>query len=140
MVHPVDRGNQVEGYASGTWKSTAQGYPTNATGDYPSGQAFVDPASNVPNDFASWKGRLRPRAARRSGAARREPGEHRDLLRDDAREHGLLGLPAGLLGLREERRLGYSLHFAKRSDLTTVCVNFYDVHGGGKFNSGKFHS
>src|SRR5438876_1720535 len=26
MVHPADRGNQVEGYTAGTWMSTAQGY------------------------------------------------------------------------------------------------------------------
>src|SRR5213592_3620661 len=41
MVHPVDRGNQVEGYTSSTWTSTAQGYPAPDTaGDYPSGQQF----------------------------------------------------------------------------------------------------
>src|SRR5262249_61763074 len=35
MVHPVDRGNQIEGYTQGTWRSTAQGYATNANGDHP---------------------------------------------------------------------------------------------------------
>src|SRR5213083_1476519 len=40
MVHPVDRGNQAEGYTSGTFQSTAVGYATNAAGDFPSGQFF----------------------------------------------------------------------------------------------------
>src|SRR5438093_7618862 len=58
MVHPVDRGNQAEGYTSGTFKSTTQGYSTNAAGDFPSGQLFSDPASPAPTNanLALWRG------------------------------------------------------------------------------------
>src|SRR6266704_1134830 len=58
MVHPVDRGNQVEGCTSGTFKSTTQGYSTNAAGDLPSGQRFSDPASPAPTNanLALWRG------------------------------------------------------------------------------------
>src|SRR5262249_50096548 len=40
--------------------------------------------------------------------------------------------------MRKTTGLGYSHHYASRADVTSVCANFYDVHGGGKFNSGKF--
>src|SRR5436190_2100996 len=58
MVHPVDRGNQAEGYTSGTFKSTTQGYSTSAAGDFPSGQRFSDPASPAPTNaiLALWRG------------------------------------------------------------------------------------
>src|SRR5206468_12447577 len=58
MVHPVDRGNQVEGYTSGTFKSTAVGYSSNAAGDFPFGQAFSDPATPGPTaaNVMQWRG------------------------------------------------------------------------------------
>src|SRR5262249_26276598 len=34
--------------------------------------------------------------------------------------------------------VGYSHVFRSRSDVTTVCANFYDVHGGGKFGTANF--
>src|SRR5438128_10993133 len=58
MVHPVDRGNQVEGYSSGTFKSTTAGYSSNAAGDFPFGQVFGDPATPGPTaaNVAQWRG------------------------------------------------------------------------------------
>jgi hypothetical protein len=136
MVHPVDRGNRVEGYTSGTWTSTAQGYTTNTPGDFPQGQAFVDPSPPNPNSFASWK-----------GGCGREPLTATASLPGNPEATGLscanfttdcAGHPWGSWGYEKNGGLGYSHHFQKRSDVTTVCANFYDVHGGGKFNSGKF--
>jgi hypothetical protein len=48
------------------------------------------------------------------------------------------GHPWGSWGYEKNSGLGYSHHFASRSDVTSVCASFYDVHGGGKFNSGNF--
>jgi hypothetical protein len=136
MVHPVDRGNQVEGYTSGTWTSTAQGYTTNTAGDYPQGQAFADPSPPSPNSYASWK-----------GGCGREPLTATASKFGNPEATGLscadftttcAGHPWGSWGYEKGGGLGYSHHFAKRSDVTDVCANFYDVHGGGKFNSGKF--
>src|SRR5206468_9906417 len=58
MVHPVDRGNQVEGYTSGTFKSTTAGYSSNAAGDFPFGQVFSDPATPGPTtaNVMQWRG------------------------------------------------------------------------------------
>src|SRR5438552_4423338 len=59
MVHPVDRGNQVEGYTSGTFKSTPAGHSSNAAGDFPFGQVFNDPATPAPTtaNVMQWRGR-----------------------------------------------------------------------------------
>src|SRR3989454_3651270 len=58
MVHPVDRGNQVEGYTSGTFKSTTAGYSSNAAGDFPFGQVFSDPPNPAPTaaNVMLWRG------------------------------------------------------------------------------------
>jgi hypothetical protein len=138
MVHPVDRGNQVEGYTSGTWKSTAQGYTTNAAGDYPSGQAFVDPASNSPNDFATWKGGCGREPTTATASQGTNPERTGNSCGTTPASTVCSGYPWGSWGYEKNGGLGYSHNYAKRSDLTTVCANFYDVHGGGKFNSGKF--
>jgi hypothetical protein len=141
MVHPVDRGNQVEGYTSGTWKSTTQGYTTNAAGDYPSGQAFVDPASNNPSDFATWKGGCgREPITATASQGGGNPESTGNACGTTPASTVCASEPWGSWGYEKNGGLGYSHHFAKRSDLTTVCANFYDVHGGGKFNSGKFQS
>src|SRR5438876_5170908 len=69
MVHPVDRGNQVEGYTSGTFQSTTAGYSSNAAGDFPFGQAFSDPATpgpttaNVMQSRGGWRRQLHTSAA-----------------------------------------------------------------------------
>jgi hypothetical protein len=136
MVHPVDLGNQVEGYTAGTWTSTAQGYTTNTAGDYPQAQAFVDPSPPSPSSFASWK-----------GGCGREPLTATASKDTNAEATGLScasgtttcsGHPWGSWGYEKNSGLGYSHHYARRADVTSVCSNFYDVHGGGKFNSGKF--
>jgi hypothetical protein len=136
MVHPVDRGNQVEGYTSGTWTSTAQGYTTNTAGDFPQGQAFADPTPPSPNSYTSWK-----------GGCGREPLTATASKFTNPEATGLTcanntttcsGHPWGSWGYEKNGGLGYSHHFARRADVKTVCANFYDVHGGGKFNSGKF--
>ena len=133
MVHPVDRGNVPEGYTSGTFQSTTQGYSTNTAGDYPSGQQFVDPSPPNVNSFANWK-----------GGCGREP-----LSASNSKTSGstcadgstaCAAHPWGSWGYEKndgQGHVGYSHHYNSRSDVTTVCANFYDVHGGGKFNSGK---
>src|SRR5262249_9098984 len=132
------RGNQVEGYKNGTWKSTAVGYPTSATGDYPSGQAFVDPASNSPSDFATWKGGCGREPITATASLDGNPESTNNACGTTPSSTVCAGYPWGSWGYEKTGGLGYAHHFAKRSDLTTVCANFYDVHGGGKFNSGKF--
>lgn len=135
MVHPVDRGNVPEGYTAGTWKSTAQGYPSNADGDYPSGQQFVDPSSNNPNDYKLWKGGCGREALTDTDST----GSNPESTEQSCGSGGTAcaGHPWGSWGYEKNGGLGYSHHYASRSDVTTVCANFYDVHGGGKFNSGK---
>jgi hypothetical protein len=140
MVHPVDLGNQVEGYSSGTWTSTVQGYTTNTDGDYPSSQQFVDPSpSGITNtQVAAWKGGCgrEPLTATASNGSNSERTGNN--CGTSPASTTCAGHPWGSWGYQKNDGLGYSHHFAKRSDLTTVCANFYDVHGGGKFNSGKF--
>jgi uncharacterized repeat protein (TIGR01451 family) len=141
MVHPVDRGNQVEGYTAGTWMSTAQGYPVNAAGDFPSGQLFVDPASNNPNDFATWKGGC----GREPLTATASKGANPERSGVDCGDPALAGNPPGCSGhpwgswgYEKNGGLGYSHTYLATNLPTQVCVNFYDVHGGGKFNDPKF--
>lgn len=136
MVHPVDRGNVPEGYTAGTWQSTAVGYTANAAGDYPSGQQFVDPSSNNPNDYLSWKGGC-GREPLSATASKGTNGE-RTGKSCGTGDTSCAGHPWGSWGYEKNSGKGYSHHFASRSDVTQVCANFYDVHGGGKFNSGKF--
>jgi hypothetical protein len=138
MVHPVDRGNVPQGFTSGTWMSTSQGYATNANGDYPSGQTFVDPASNNPNDFATWKGGCGREPLTSTGPAVSGGSGNADFINSACAGGGACAThPWGSWGYEKNGGLGYSHHFAQRSDVTTICANFYDVHGGGKFNSGK---
>src|SRR5207247_9333288 len=61
MAHPVDRGNPVEGYTSGTFQSTTAGYSSNAAGDFPFGQVFSDPAPLAPTtaNVMQWRGGCR---------------------------------------------------------------------------------
>src|SRR5581483_11597569 len=48
------------------------------------------------------------------------------------------GEPWGSWGYDVNNGLGYSHTYAKLSDISNVCVNFYDVHGGGKVGDPKF--
>jgi hypothetical protein len=130
------RGNQVEGYTQGTWMSTAQGYGSNADGDYPSGQAFVDPSPPDPNSFASWKGGCGREPL--TATASKDTNPEATGLPCANNTTTCSGHPWGSWGYEKNGGQGYSHHYASLSDVTTVCVNFYDVHGGGKFDSGKF--
>jgi hypothetical protein len=112
MVHPSDVGNKAEGYPGFT------------------GQTFNDPSPN-PNNYLSWKGGcgrepLSATASPGPGAALEPSGK---TCADGTLQCS--GHPWGSWGYSKNDGLGYSHTFAKRSDVTTVCVNFYDVHGGG---------
>ena len=136
MVHPVDVGNVPEGYTAGTWKSTTQGYSTNFPGDYPSGQIVADPSPN-PNNYASWKGgcgREPLSSTTQTGTGTNPCGTH------VANDSSCANHPWGSWGYDSSINggKGYKHHYASRDDVSNVCANFYDVHGGGKFNSGKF--
>jgi uncharacterized repeat protein (TIGR01451 family) len=118
MVHPVDRGNIPEGYtAAGT--------------DYPAGQQFADPASNDPADYASWRGGCgrEPISATASKAGGPSCGDGTANCADR---------PWGSWGFEKNGGLGYSHTFRRLSDITAVCANFYDVHGGGAAGNAKF--
>ncbi|HVA85072.1 MAG TPA: hypothetical protein VNF73_02015 [Candidatus Saccharimonadales bacterium] len=118
MVHPSDLGNVPEGYtAAGT--------------DYPTGQQFANPSSNNPADFASWFGGcgrepLTATASKTGGAS----------CGDGTADCS--GRPWGSWGYDVNGGLGYSHTFRTVTDISTVCANFYDVHGGGKAGSKNF--
>jgi hypothetical protein len=138
MVHPVDRGNRVEGYTAGTWTSTTQGYTTNTAGDWPQGQDFQDPSPPDPNAFANWKGGCGREPLTATASKDSNPESTGNACGTTPASTTCSGNPWGSWGYEKNGGLGYSHRYAQRSDLTTVCANFYDVHGGGKFNSGKF--
>src|SRR6185436_14969301 len=48
------------------------------------------------------------------------------------------GHPWGSWGYTVNSGKGYAHTYAKISDLTTVCVNYYDVHGGGNVGQSGF--
>jgi hypothetical protein len=113
MVHPVDVGNSAEGYA---------GYP---------GQVFVDPTPPDPNSYKNWKGGC----GREPLSATNSPGPGTAL--DPSGKScatgntACAGHPWGSWGYSVNGGSGYTHTYAKRSDITKVCVNFYDVKGGG---------
>jgi uncharacterized repeat protein (TIGR01451 family) len=118
MVHPVDRGNQVEGY-------------TVAGTDYPATQQFVDPASNNPNDFATWKGGC---GRQPISAIASKPGNTERTNRNCATtpaSNVCLNEPWGSWGYEKNAGMGYSHTYYADQLPDKVCVNFYDVHGGG---------
>src|SRR6266511_1051178 len=131
MVHPVDRGNQVEGY-------------TVAGTDYPAGQSFVDPspAGITATQLNAWRGGCgrQPLAATASkGANAERTGQTCANGTTDCANH-----PWGSWGYEKNGGLGYSHTYLKtlpngQSGLPTrVCANFYDVHGGGNAGSNNF--
>jgi hypothetical protein len=117
MVHPADVGNIPEGYP---------GYPA---------QQFVDPSPPDPNSYLTWKGGCgrEPLTATAPGNG---PLSSMATCADGTIQCS--GHPWGSWGydpsLKHGDFQGYSHTYAKRSDITTVCVNFYDVHGGGTGN------
>jgi hypothetical protein len=131
MVHPVDRGNVPEGYTSGTWMSTAFGYPSNAAGDYPSGQSFNDPTPPGPTtaNVAAWRGGCgrEPLTATASKTGGTTCGT--TPATTTCSPH-----PWGSWGYEKT----YSHTYLKGQLPSRVCVNFYDVHGGGKFGTNSF--
>jgi uncharacterized repeat protein (TIGR01451 family) len=138
MVHPSDRGNQVEGY-------TANGI------DYPNGQQFVDPSPPglTAAQLAAWRsgcGRIPTAATASKNAPGGGPnGEATGL----SCANGTItcgGNPWGSWGYEKTTVIpgkgtfiGYKHTYEKiqssgpnagQSGLPTkVCVNFYDVHG-----------
>jgi uncharacterized repeat protein (TIGR01451 family) len=126
MVHPSDRGNQVEGY-------------TLAGTDYPATQHFVDPAPGAPPSAASlaaWRGgcgREPLTATASKGANPERTGQTCADGTVTCSTH-----PWGSWGYEKNAGLGYS-HTSLASALPNkLCVNFYDVHGGGTENDAKF--
>src|SRR5437667_9144692 len=141
MVHPVDRGNQVEGYSSGTFKSTTAGYSSNAAGDFPFGQVFSDPATPGPTtaNVAQWRGGC-GRELLSSTASNGNPFGEATALTCANGTTTCSGHPWGSWGYEKVTGTmrGYAHTYAQRRDITQVCVNFYDVHGGGKSNASSF--
>jgi hypothetical protein len=121
MAHPVDRGNQVEGYTvSGT--------------DYPTGQQYVDPSPPDPNKYLSWKGGCGREPLTATASKNAPGGGPNGEATGKSCADGTLACkshPWGSWGYEQNAGLGYAHTYVKRSDVTTVCANFYDVHGGG---------
>jgi len=121
MVHPVDRGNQPEGY-------------TVAGTDYPGSQQFADPSTPgiTAAQVAAWKGgcgRLPLTATASKGSNAERTGQTCATATSDCSGH-----PWGSWGYEKAngsgKPLGYSHTYLKSALPSTVCVNFYDVHGG----------
>jgi hypothetical protein len=51
---------------------------------------------------------------------------------------GSWGYDKSSAGSYGRMHVGYAHTYAKRNDVTSVCVNFYDVHGGDKVGGAKF--
>ena len=129
MVHPVDRGNQ----ATDTYKDfngvtqhdtnapqPGPSAPGSSTG--PTGQTFTDPfpPGITTTQLAQWR-----------GGCGRVPITTPCGIDNDA-----IGDPCGSWGYEKVYTAsdgtvhqGYAHTFASRKDVTTVCANFYDVHG-----------
>jgi hypothetical protein len=138
MVHPADRGNVPQGHTAGTWTSTTQAYTTNTAGDYPQGQYFVDPSPPNPNSYANWKGGCGREPLSSNGPAGSSGLGAEGVNLACAGGGSCAGHPWGSWGYEINGGLGYSHHYAARSEVTSVCANFYDVHGGGKSNTDTF--
>jgi uncharacterized repeat protein (TIGR01451 family) len=126
MVHPVDRGNVVEGY-------------TGAGTDYPAGQAFVDPpASGAPTDAlaAGWRGGCGREPLTSIVSAGTNPERSGKTCGDGTADCN--GHPWGSWGYEKNGGRGYSHTYLKSALPSQVCVNFYDVHGGGKLGDKDF--
>jgi hypothetical protein len=109
MVHPVDRGNVPEGLPGVT--------------DPPFGadQTFNDPAPQA-------AGKTHPTNTWRGGCGR-EPLSHADAYA--GHPWGSWGYEKSSLGTDGNVHLGYSHVYRSLSFVPkSVCVNFYDVHGG----------
>ncbi|HZD03718.1 MAG TPA: hypothetical protein VE173_02335, partial [Longimicrobiales bacterium] len=130
MVHPVDRGNQVEGY-------------TTAGTDYPATQQLVDPSPPDPNSYLQWRGGC-GRQPLSATSPKADPfGESSGEACADG-STDCSGHPWGSWGYEMNNGFGYSHTYLKTlpdgsSGLPDrVCVNFYDVHGGGNEGTSGF--
>jgi uncharacterized repeat protein (TIGR01451 family) len=126
MVHPVDRGNLVEGY-------------TVAGTDYPAAQQFVDPPPSgapTPAQVASWKGGC----GREPLAATASKGTHPERTGKTCGDETVTcaNHPWGSWGYEKNGGLGYAHTYLKTALPSRVCVNFYDVHGGGNAGNANF--
>ena len=118
MVHPVDRGNIPQSLPGVT-----------KAGGFKADQAFVDPepqAAGKPHPTSTWR-----------GGCGREPLNHAD---------AFTGHPWGSWGYEKSSKasdgntyLGYSHVYRWRNFVPkSVCVNFYDVHGGEEESKKEF--
>ncbi len=113
MVHPSDVGNLAEGYP---------GF---------AGQVFLDPAVNDPNLFATWRGGCgrEPLTATASNPTNTGLEPSGTTCADGTTN--CIGHPWGSWGYSKNGGEGYSHTYLTDQLPDKVCVNFYDVHGGG---------
>jgi uncharacterized repeat protein (TIGR01451 family) len=130
MVHAADRGNQVEGY-------------TVAGTDYPAGQQFADPAptaSPAAAQVAAWKAGC----GREPLTATASKGTNAERSQKTCADGTVtcFGHPWGSWGYEKGngagKPLGYSHTYLTSALPSRVCVNFYDVHGGGNAGAKDF--
>jgi hypothetical protein len=116
MVHPVDRGNIPEGLSGVT------------NPPFAANQTFNDPAPQA-------AGQPHPTTWR--GGCGREPLSHIDAY--TGFPWGSWGYEKSSLGSDGNIHLGYSHIYRGRNFVPkSVCVNFYDVHGGGEATDASF--
>jgi len=111
MVHPADLGNVPQGFTN-------------------PGQQFFDPvpqAAGQSHPHTQWK-----------GGCGREPLNGAGAGQFVGHPWGSWGYDKSSAGSDGRIHVGYVHTYAKRSDVTSVCVNFYDVHGGDKVGGAKF--
>jgi uncharacterized repeat protein (TIGR01451 family) len=126
MVHPADRGNQVEGY-------------TTAGADYPAGQLFADPpasASPTAAQVAAWKGGCGREPLTATASKGGNPERTGKTCADGTA--ACADHPWGSWGYEKSGGLGYAHTYLKSALPSKVCVNFYDVHGGGNLGAKDF--
>jgi hypothetical protein len=120
MVHPSDIGNLAEGYPG------------------LSGQTFNDPSPPTPSSFASW----RSGCGREPLTATASPGPNPPLNPSgQSCANGTTdcaGRPWGSWGYTVNGGKGYAHTYLATALPSKVCVNFYDVHGGGKVGDKDF--
>jgi len=111
MVHPADRGNVAEALPG------------------LGGQTFNDPEAQA-------AGEAHPTETWRGGCGR-EPLSNADAY--SGHPFGSWGYEKSSVGSDGKPHLGYSHVYRSSSDIpSTICVNFYDVHGGGKAGDKNF--
>src|SRR5439155_965620 len=105
------------------------------------GQAFSDPATPGPTtaNVMQWRGGCGRELLTATGSNSNPFGEATALTCANGTTT-CSGHPWGSWGYEKVTGTmrGYAHTYAQRRDITQVCVNFYDVHGGGKSNSTSF--